>query len=249
MESRHYLDTELLESYINTFYGYGNYNAPYWFVGMEEGGGGTIDDVQIRLNVWRKRGESELEDLAEYHFAINMPELFQDDPKLQPTWNKLIRILMGIESTEPTLEAIKAYQRDSLGRIGGNTCLPELLPLPSRSTRDWLYGSHSQIEYLKNRAAYGKQLAEIRANHIHQRVISHKPKAVIFYSLNRWYMEKWKLIARIEFETLSVEGFKLHLGSNEHTIFAITSHPASKGITSEYFQQAGQHIAAKIASR
>ena len=34
------LDDKLLESYMKTFFGYGNLHADYWFIGMEEGGGG-----------------------------------------------------------------------------------------------------------------------------------------------------------------------------------------------------------------
>jgi hypothetical protein len=30
-------DDRLLERFIFRFYGYGNYDAKYWFVGMEEG--------------------------------------------------------------------------------------------------------------------------------------------------------------------------------------------------------------------
>ncbi len=35
------LDSELLENFIQTFVGYGNADAPYWYVGMEEGGDST----------------------------------------------------------------------------------------------------------------------------------------------------------------------------------------------------------------
>jgi hypothetical protein len=35
-------DHTLLTDYINGFWGYGTFSADYWFVGMEEGGGGTI---------------------------------------------------------------------------------------------------------------------------------------------------------------------------------------------------------------
>lgn len=36
---------------MHHFYGYGNYQADYWFVGMEEGGGDTFDKVSKRLAV------------------------------------------------------------------------------------------------------------------------------------------------------------------------------------------------------
>jgi hypothetical protein len=35
-------DDQLLERFMCTFYGYGNYRGAYWFVGMEEGGGDSF---------------------------------------------------------------------------------------------------------------------------------------------------------------------------------------------------------------
>ena len=40
-----YFDDSLLETFAETFYGYGNYNGPYWFIGMEEGGGDSFDQA------------------------------------------------------------------------------------------------------------------------------------------------------------------------------------------------------------
>jgi hypothetical protein len=40
---------QLLSHFMQTFYGYGNYQGDYWFIGMEEGGGDTWAEVQQRL--------------------------------------------------------------------------------------------------------------------------------------------------------------------------------------------------------
>jgi hypothetical protein len=61
-----YFDDQLLLDFMNAFYGYGNYKAPYWFIGMEEGGGDSFEEVTKRLSVWDRRGRRELEDAAEY---------------------------------------------------------------------------------------------------------------------------------------------------------------------------------------
>jgi hypothetical protein len=37
------LDDTLLARYAETFCGYGRYDAPYWFVGLEEGSDGTVE--------------------------------------------------------------------------------------------------------------------------------------------------------------------------------------------------------------
>jgi hypothetical protein len=50
------LDESLLQEFMSNFYGYGNYAAPYWFIGMEEGGGDTIEEITRRLTVWDQRG-------------------------------------------------------------------------------------------------------------------------------------------------------------------------------------------------
>src|SRR5439155_1753817 len=80
-----------------------HYNGHYWLIGMEEGGGDSFDNVEKRLSAWNKRGRLELEDVAEFHRAIDLGEYFDEQPKRQPTWDKLTRILLsaeGLLSTE-----------------------------------------------------------------------------------------------------------------------------------------------------
>ncbi|BAY34333.1 hypothetical protein NIES2107_62380 [Nostoc carneum NIES-2107] len=43
MNNLPFFDDELLEKIIETFYGYGNYQGNYWFIGMEEAGGDFKD--------------------------------------------------------------------------------------------------------------------------------------------------------------------------------------------------------------
>jgi hypothetical protein len=49
MNSQQFLNDELLEKRIETFYGYGNYQGKYWFIGMEEAGGEDFEDVNCRI--------------------------------------------------------------------------------------------------------------------------------------------------------------------------------------------------------
>src|SRR6478736_4725719 len=89
-------------SFVARFYGYGNSSAPIWFVGMEEGGGRTPEEIENRIAAWEQRGESDLEDLVEYHHAIGVTRHFGARPALQRTWAKLIRILCAIRGETPT---------------------------------------------------------------------------------------------------------------------------------------------------
>jgi len=175
-------DDQLLEDFAQNFYGYGNYKADYWFIGMEEGGGNSVTDISSRLNAWIKRGRRELENLAGYHAEFGISNLFGPNHKLQSTWGKLIRVLLSAKGPLPTIDEVRKYQGLHLGRSSGDTCLLELLPLPSPSTNNWLYGQHSQLPYLTNRETYKQMFITLRIALLKDRIIEHGPKVVIFYS-------------------------------------------------------------------
>jgi len=233
-------DEQLLEAFISGFYGYGNYQAPYWFVGMEEGGGNTYSEVTKRLEVWNGRRRKELEDVAEYHRAMDMSCLFDDRPKLQSTWKQLIRIALTAKGQTCNVETIRDYQMNKLGTKDGENCLLELLPLPSPNIVTWLYGEHSALPYLVDRETYQRYIMSSRIAHLQERMRHHQPKAVIFYGLK--YLANWEKISGVKFQEKS-EGIAFQ--SNEQTLFIVVKHPVSRGVTNEYFQQTGKLIAAQ----
>ena len=124
---------------MTTFYGSGNYSGDYWFVGMEEGGGNDLLQVTNRLNAWIELGKTELVDINQFHVKINYPQYFRDPVKLQRTWMQQARIVLASKGLPSSILDVKAYQRDMLGRHTEETCLLELLPLPSTSTKVWNY--------------------------------------------------------------------------------------------------------------
>ena len=229
------IDDQILGKFIHNFYGYGNYLARYWFIGMEEGGGNSVEEINRRLNAWHERGKFELEDVAEYHFAIGIPEHFRDAAKLQPTWNRLIRILLSAQGEPGGTEDVREYQKSSLGRLKGDSCLLELLPLPSPSTDKWLYGQHSSIPYLESRELYSQTCTTFRAAHIRSRIAEYKPKAVVFYSFS--YKDYWQDIAGVGLQ--KQEDSDHYIGSNNETYYLITKHPAAQGVTNQYFEDIG----------
>jgi hypothetical protein len=171
----------LLEEFIHTFYGYGNYAGRFWFIGMEEGGGGSYEEIQRCLTLWAVRGGRELEDAAEYHVQLGMAEYFQPPGKRQATWSGLIRLLLNIQRMPAVASNVREYQIDQLGRSSGETCLVELLPLHSPSIGNWLYGRTSTIPYLKSRTVYTRGVAPKRVEHLRRRIKAHQPPVVIFY--------------------------------------------------------------------
>ena len=113
------LDDLLLEGFMQTFYGYGSFDGRFWFIGMEEGGGDSVEVMQRRLNAWRERGKLELEDLSETAAEMGAGEWFNERPRLQRTWGMLIRIALASEGPTPTTDEVREYQKISLGRRRG----------------------------------------------------------------------------------------------------------------------------------
>lgn len=229
---------ELLQYFITTFYGSGNYSGDYWFVGMEEGGGASLDQVKLRLNAWQDLGEQDLVDMYDFHVRINYPEYFTDPVKLQRTWLQQARIILSSKGLLPTIPALKAYQRDVIGRKGSETCLLELLPLASPSTSVWNYGHWSYLPYLKDRKTYLEYCIPWRCEHIRAQIDLYQPKYVIF--LGTGYSQFWNAIAGQNNIFENIGAFQAARSKN--TLFIISKHPSSRGITNAYFETIGSYI-------
>jgi hypothetical protein len=246
MNNSDFFDDALLEKRIETFYGYGNYQGKYWFIGMEEAGG-DFQDVNHRINIWANRGKKEIDDLAEYHIAMGWTAGFEEGAPIQPTWKGLIRTVLSAEAKENIeTQNIRKYQIYELGRENQATCLLELFPLPSPSLHHWIYGQYSHIAYLRSRQTYEDYYLDMRINHIANRIREHKPKGVIFYG--KLYEYSWRKITEKitsnDFE-LTSQGFLICRDSQ--TVFVIAKHPVAFGVTNEYFHSIGRAIAANQA--
>src|SRR3954454_15130005 len=113
------LDDMLLARYTETFYGYGQYEAPYWFVGLEEGSNGTAEEIERRLLAWRQGGCRELEDARDFHIAIGAETLTRERPRLQATWKQLCRVVLIATMRPADMESVRRYQGQHLGRLNG----------------------------------------------------------------------------------------------------------------------------------
>jgi hypothetical protein len=232
-------DDTIIAEYIRTSFGYGDYRGKYWFVGMEEGGGGDLEQVGRKLANWDQRGRPELSDLRPYQTG-----------RVQATWGKLIRILLSINGEPIGKQAVLEYQNSRLGRTGGENCVIELMPLPSPNAGAWLYGLHSGLPGLGTRKRYMEQYAEARALHLKKRVEEYAPIAVVFYGINGWNLGWWRFIAGVELKQEMIGPAKYLLGNNARTIFAVAIHPTAlvKGVGNKYFEQLGQAVARQAST-
>jgi hypothetical protein len=233
------LDDDLLASYANSFYGYGRYEAPYWFIGLEEGSDGSVEEIQRRLVVWREGGCQELEDAWDYHVRIGAEHLTRERPKLQSTWKQLCRIVLVGTGQPSDTESLRHYQKHHLGRRDGATCLLELLPLPSRNTGEWQYWKASRLSHLASRRAAQQYYAPRRVLHLRQRIAQYRPAVVVFYgATNRTW---WTEIAGVPFER--VGDAALYSATAQDTLYLITTHPTFRQpAPTAYFEAVGQVV-------
>ena len=170
------LNDQLLEAFINGFYGFGKYEASYWFIGMEEGGADTAEKIARQLELWDRWGRKELLDVAEYAREMNITRWYGDSPKLQPTWKHLMRVALTAEGRPSDRETMRQYQTTEWGTKRGNVCIVELLPLPAPSISSWLYKDVSKLPYLASRKTYRERVVGSRIAHLRQRIKEYRPK-------------------------------------------------------------------------
>lgn len=232
------LNDQLLEAFLSGFYGFGNYRAPYWLVGMEEGGGDSFEAIARQLDIWDRWGQKELLDVAEYARAMNITRWYGDTPKLQPTWKHLIRVVLTAEGQSVDSETMRQYQKNVIGTRDGNTCLLELMPLPAPSISSWLYKDISALPYLLSRATYQEYVMPFRVAHLQKKIEHHRPQAVVFYGLR--YNDQWKVIAGVDYWETAPEGVRYAV--NNSTLFISSSHPVGRGASNQYFINIGNFI-------
>jgi hypothetical protein len=238
MDNNKFFDDELIIDFMRSFYGYGDINADFWFIGMEEGGGNSFEEVRNRLNIWEKMGRNQLENVKTYHDFLGFPEYFAEKPKAQSTWTKLIRVYLASQGDFPGHDQIKKLQRDEFGIPNSNVALLELLPLPSPSTNKWIYSSHSEIPYLKSRKKYRNHLAITRLNKIQKMIIENRPKAVILYGFS--YFEYWEILGNSGF--MKYLDFDFWVKDTSSTKYIIMKHPVAFGLKNEYFNTIGTYL-------
>jgi hypothetical protein len=239
-----YLDEALVEAYVSGFYGFGRWDAKVWFVGVEEAGGCRKEEVQKRLGGWNYCGRNEIEDAPIFYPLCGNSSWHGDRAIVQATWGQLIGMLLLARGQDDSEDAILDYQCSTFGSTTGETCLAELLPLPSPNTGDWKYAEWSTLPWLKSRAAYFSAIAPLREKELKRRIEMHSPQVVIFYGLELpggiSLLPKWSSIAGGWFhQGLSDKKLLLWRESGK-TAYFVTRHPVAE--SDECFREIGRHL-------
>lgn len=164
--------------HLESFLGYGRLDAPVWFVGMEEGGGGP-ENIRARLQF------KDVEDCAGAHERLSLPQYHRAErPVIQRTWGQMARFMLHLQGREASADEVRAYQANQLGRSSGESMLMELMPIPKPSlkhsaTYDGLLPQYADGEYCD-----GVRRRRIRV--LQQLLERHRPRVVVCYGKSYW---------------------------------------------------------------
>ncbi|KMY56617.1 hypothetical protein AA904_15910 [Geobacillus stearothermophilus] len=127
----------LVRSCLYNWLGYGNVNAPVWFIGVEEGG----------AEIWRHRTktlEQSLEIRSKFHLQMDFRHVWEDLYNISLSswtgpnvWRYIAAFILEIEGRDATVENINDYifYTKQLGRESSNHFLGEMMPLPKPSKK------------------------------------------------------------------------------------------------------------------
>jgi hypothetical protein len=237
------LDDVLLADYMGAFFGYGSWNAHYWFVGIEEAGGNSIDEVRRRLEAWHERGRRQIEDLADFHHAAClMPDWFSKNAWIQTTWKPLILAALTAEGSVTDDKTILEHQRTTLGREDGETTIIEFLPLPSPSGNNWKYASWSKLPEMRIRNTYERAVQKQRVDYVAKVIREYSPPVVVFYGRRRMWSVRFQLSAS--------DLLKTDVGWCGDSLLIATDHTSAwSNDALERFEAIGQYIRLNVRDK
>lgn len=225
-----------------TFVGYGNGQAPLWFIGMEEGSGTGLDELAMRVRAWHERGHRSLEDLGDFHRAIGLDRHFRPPYPLQSTWRPLLQTLLAWRGEASSRARLREVQASELGTSVGDTALLELLPLPAPSVAAWPYASlaptHSE---LTDRQTYRATHAPRRLETLQRLIRRAMPQAVVCYGLQ--YRAAWASLSEDDLVDHQLAGVRLWRGAYLRTAVFVVPHPVARGTSAAFWEGLG-HLAA-----
>lgn len=231
------IESQLLLDYMLRFVGFGDPSAPAWFIGLEQGGGKDLAELERRLGVWRALGSSPFVDFRDYCLRIGEDRWHGTPVKIQRTLGPLIRLTLASQRYASDDSAVRAYQANRFARLNGGTMIAELMPLPSRNVAKWIYSSLNDVPGLQSRRAYLREYRSRRISLLREAILEAAPQTVVFLGMSA--VRHWTDIAGVPFEKGPAGAM---WARSEKTRFVAVTHPAAHGITNGYFEEVGREL-------
>lgn len=210
-------------------YGYGRWEAPYWFIGLEEGmHPSERNDLRLRAAAFRELHKDGLSDCRRFHEKIGVDSLHgkQSKAALVPTWRSLILLLLTYQCADAKVEDRRKYQAEKWGMANGNgeTCVIELSGLPARSLnipRDRELFREERLRYIDQQAEKNRA----------------KLKFIVIYGTSQWPI--WK---KFWDDKLKQTGSGADISRMGSVLVAFAQHPTALGLTNDYWIDLGERL-------
>jgi len=197
------IEEKPLRHWIDNFYGYGSWQAKFWFVGYEESGGDVPGEVAEKLNYFynlpgRRPNTPEFCDIRELYrhvaFRVDGPRAdkfatlndhrFGSHATLHGAWKNLAAFVHGYQNKE--LPDLLTYQKNAFALSSERVeAVIPLYPLPAHH-HAWYYAwlDLPQFPFLNSRATYQYHVYPGRMHTILQKINDCKPDVVLMYGMD-----------------------------------------------------------------
>jgi hypothetical protein len=208
---------------LTRFLGYGNPSGRFWFMGMEEGGDGSTQELQIRADHF-----DTVESLARARALVNPGvDLRRIDTSV---WSQMCRIVARVNGDEQWRDVgrVKDYLAAHLGGLDGDTFLTEVLPLPKRTVNNWPY-EHlwaTKDDYVEG--VLNSRIALLRT--LRQKS---NPAYVFCYGKDYWPHHR-EIFSDFEFETLIDDDAEIGVQDGSVVVLTRFFDPSYQGFTIDF---------------
>jgi hypothetical protein len=216
------IEEKPLKYWIDNFYGYGSWDARFWFIDYEEAGGDLPEEVASKINYFYKVHAGDVSarlcNIRELYqnvaFKVEGPRAdlytnlydyrFSKNAVQNSPWKNLIAFAHAFQNEE--IPDFLTYQKNSLASpTKNNEALLRLFPLPAHN-HAWYYSwlDMPNLDFLKNRASYEEHVYQSRMHTILTNIEVYKPELVLMYG-----MENINLLKKTVQEFFPVAKFKM----------------------------------------
>ena len=188
------VDPAHIES-VMKFAGYGRLDAPYWFLGVEEGIGGNSERELARLLAVRANWGVVM-DSHDAHEELE--DRFWARKSVSPAWRSAAKLLLMIKGETDVRASALPYVHRKLGRQSnteGESLCGELLPLPKSAESAWPSEYASAGGYLATGKSYRLHAIPRRQAMWRSLIRDHQPNVVFLYGKKNWSYFKGILAA------------------------------------------------------
>lgn len=190
-----------LTHWLNNFYGYGSWQARFWFIGYEEPGGDIPQEVADKFNyffdTYKNPGPTLCNIRELYKHVVVTPEnpkaelfanrfeyRFGETAIPSTIWKNLTDFVHSYDN-KPAPDTFVYQKKQFAQPEAKREALIPLYPLPGSHTHSWHYNwlNLAGCEFLQSQERYETHVYPQRIQTIFSKIKEHKPEVVLMYGM------------------------------------------------------------------